>query len=265
MKLPRTRARLERAELHHREFGRIWNGFLTGGEALALDDSRVLEAAAIQHEPYVPRVTVYPNGEGVIEVEPVDFPGDELALELGEFLYQLRAALDSLVYDTAIVVSGQDPPHNAEKLEFPIRASETGFKNAAAKIAPLADHHRIWIEDIQPYRAEYETEGMEFSAKALEAINDLARKDRHRGLHVVASWGANKNPQFDLPPGCSLEWVLVTDDGMLEREREIARFKIRNWAPGLEIHANPNFTIDVAVEDLPPPAGDEDTLLTRTR
>jgi hypothetical protein len=80
----------------------------------------------------------------------------------------------------------------------------------------------IWIEDIQPYRAEYETDGLEFSAKALNAVNYLARKDRHRSLRVIASWGANKNPQFDLPPGCSVEWVHVTEDGVLERESEVA-------------------------------------------
>ena len=31
------------------------------------------------------------------------------------------------------------------------------------------------------------------------------------------------------------------------------------------MHVNPNFTIDVTVEDTPPPADDEDTLLSRTR
>lgn len=251
--------------MHHREFGRIWNKFLTGDEEVALDESRTVDAATVEHQPYVPRVAVDPHGEGVITVEPIDFPGEELALELGEFLYQLRAALDSLVYDTAVIVSGEDPPPNAEDLEFPIRASEAGFKNAAAKIAPLADHHRIWIEDIQPYRAEYETEGLQFSAKALDAINDLARKDRHRGLRLVASWGSQKNPQFDLPDGCTLEWVRVTDDGLFEGEGEIARFKLANWKPGSEMHANPNFMIDVTVEDAPPPVDDEDTLFLRTR
>jgi hypothetical protein len=264
MKLHRPRARLERAQVHAREFGRIWNEFLTGGDPVR-DDARVIEAAGREHQPYVPRVTVYPSGEGVIEVEPVDFPGDELALEFGEFLYQLRAALDSLVYETAIVVSGQDPPPNAEDLEFPIRPSEASFKNAARKIAPLAFHHRVWIEDIQPYRAEYETEGLQVTAQTLDMINDLARKDRHRSLRVIASWGANRNPQFDLPAGCSLEWLNVTEDGLLERQSELATFKIRNWTPGLEVRANPNFTIDVTVEDVPPPADDEDTLLNRTR
>jgi hypothetical protein len=103
------------------------------------------------------------------------------------------------------------------------------------------------------------------SSKALGAINDLARKDRHRGLRIVASWGANKKPQFDLPPGCSLEWLHVTDDGLLKCESEVARFKIRNWSLGLELQANPNFTIDVTVEDAPPPADDEDTFFHRTR
>ena len=265
MHLTRPRARLERAKLHHGEFGKIWNTFLTGGAALALDDSRVLEAAAMEHQPYVPFVRVDPTGRGEIHVDPIDLPSDELALEFGEFLYQLRAALDSLIYETAVVVSGQDPPPNAEELEFPIRPSETSFHNTTGKIEPLADHHKVWIEDMQPYRAEYETEGLEFTAKALDTINDLARKDRHRGLRVIASWGSNRNPQFDLPPGCSLEWVQVTEDGLLERESEVATFKIRNWDRGMKMHANPNLMIDVTVEDLPPPADDEDTLFRRSR
>lgn len=249
MRLARTRARLERARMHHREFGRIWNDFLSSNEG----------------EPYEVSVVVYPNGEGVIRVEPVDFPGEALALEFGEFLYQLRAALDSLIYETATVVSGEDPPPNAEDLEFPIRPTQTSFKSASRKIAPLADRHKIWIEDLQPYHDSYMTEGLRVSSEVLDAINDLARKDRHRGLRVIASWGANKNPQFDLPPGCSLEWVRVTPDGPLERETEIASFKIRNWKPGLEIHANPNCTFDVAVEDGRPPVDDDDTLAKRTR
>ena len=235
--------------MHHREFGRIWNEFLSSNEG----------------EPYRVSVSVDPQGQGEIYVWTVDFPGEALALEFGEFLYQLRAALDSLIYETAIVVSGQDPPPNAEELEFPIRPSETSFNNAARKIAPLADHHKIWIKDIQPYRDSYETEGMEVTAQALDAINDLARKDRHRGLRAIASWGANKNPQFDLPPGSSLEWVNITPDGLLEHEAVLATFKIRNWTPGLEMQANPNCTFDVSVEDVPPPVDDEDTLARRTR
>lgn len=265
MELHRAHARLERAKMHQREFAQIWNGFLTGGKDASVNDACVVEAAAMEHEPYVTSVTVDTNGEGVIRVEPVDFPAEALALELGEMLYQIRAALDSLIYDTAIGVTGQDPPPNAEELEFPIRPSEASFNNASRKIGPLTDQQKAWIEDIQPYRAEYVTDGMKLTAKALDEINDLARKDRHRGLHVVASWGSSRNPQLKLPPGCSLEWMKVADDGLLERESEIARFKIRNWSRGLELHANPNLFIDVTVEDAAPPVSDDDTLFYRTR
>ncbi|HEX7290589.1 MAG TPA: hypothetical protein VF250_05600 [Conexibacter sp.] len=235
--------------MHQRKFGRIWNEFLSSNEG----------------EPYRVSVSVDSKGQGEIYVWPVDFPGNELALEFGEFLYQLRAALDSLIYETAVVVSGQDPPPNAEDLEFPIRPSETSFNNAARKIAPLADHHKVWIEEMQPYHREHRTDGLQLTAQILDAINDLARKDRHRGLRVIASWGANKNPQIDLPAGCELEWVQVTPDGPLERQGVVATFKIRNWTPDLQLHANPNCTIDVAVEDAPPPRDDEDTLASRTR
>lgn len=265
MKLPRTHARLERAQMHHREFGRIWNEFLTGGEALPLYDSRVIEATRMEHQPYLPSVSVDPAGRGAIHVAPIDLPREELALEFGEFLYQLRAALDSLVYETAIHVSGEDPPPNAEELEFPIRPSQASFDNAARKIAPLAHHHRVWIEEFQPYHAEYATEGLRLTAETLEVINDLARKDRHRGLRVIASWGSNKVPEIALPAGTSLEWLKVTEDGPLEHEGEIATFQIRNWTPGLEMHANPNLMIDVTVEDVPAPTSDEDTLFKRTR
>jgi hypothetical protein len=236
--------RLDRALHHKKEFARIWNGFLNREDA----------------EPYWVSVTVDPTGRGIIHVEPEGFPKDELSLVFGEMLYQLRAALDSLVHETAIVVCGEDPPPRAGQLEFPISASPESFKRSARKIAPLADHHKVWIEDMQPYHDEHLTEGIALTANALDEINDLARRDRHRGLRVIASWGANRNPQFDLPPGCSLEWVHVAEDGLLEHESQVAEFQIRNWKPGLEIHANPNLTIDVTVEDASPPADDEDTL-----
>ncbi len=252
--------------MHYREFGRIWNGFLMGGEPVALNDSGLIEGAAIDHQPYVPHVTVYPDGKGIIEIEPDSFPGNELALEFGEFLYQLRASLDSLVYELAIIDSGQDPPPDAEKLEFPVRSSKTTFDQATWKIKPLSEQHRWMIESIQPYDLDDLAPGMRKTAETLQAINDLARKDRHRGLRVIASWGSSADPDFDLPDGCSLEWVSVADDGWLERDGEVASFKLSGWEPGLEMRANPQIMIDVAVEDFTPASGDfEDSLSSQTR
>jgi hypothetical protein len=103
-------------------------------------------------------------------------------------------------------------------------------------------------------------------AETLDVINDLARKDRHRGLRVIGSWASARNPQVrGLPPGCSIEWTTTTDHGLLEHESEVARFKISGWQRGMNIEANPNVDIDVTVEDVAPPRDDTDTLSERTR
>ena len=77
--------------MHHREIAEIWEAFLQ------------------KDEPYSTVVYVDHDGEGRISVYANDLP-DELSLEFGELLYQLRATLDSLVYELAIIDSGQDPP-----------------------------------------------------------------------------------------------------------------------------------------------------------
>lgn len=247
MRLERPRARLERAKVHYREFGKIWNTFVE------------------QDEPYSPFVRVDRDGKGTVYIDPIGLPTTKLSLEFSEMLHQLRAALDSLVYELAIIDSGQDPPPKAEKLEFPIRASKAGFDRAARDLKPLSDPHRDMIESVQPYDIGKKTEGMAIIAETLQVINDLARKDRHRGLRVIASWGANKNPRLNLPPGCVIEWLTTTPDGILEHESEVASFKVRGWREGLELTANPNFTIDVTIEDAAPPLDDSDTLSSRAR
>lgn len=248
LELRRPRARLERAKVHQREFGKVWNSFIS------------------QDDPYVPIVTVDDHGEGVIYIDPDEaLPREELALQFGEMLYQLRAALDSLVYEVAILDSGEDPPPDAENLEFPIRTSEESFDNAAWKFRPLSDQHSFMVKSIQPYDVGERAEGERLAAQTLHELHDLARKDRHRGIRVIASWISNKNPQIDLPAGCSLEWLKVTPDGVLEDEGEVARFKVRGWHPDLELQANPNCAIDVTVEDAAPPADDADTLSARAR
>ncbi|MEI2702579.1 MAG: hypothetical protein V9E83_09290 [Baekduia sp.] len=264
MRLTKTWARFGRAKEHREAFGRIWNDFLTGGDPLVAGHA-IVEAAQTEHEPYFASVAVDDDGHGVISVEPVDLPARELALELGEMLYQLRAALDSLVYECAIALSGQDPPPGADRLEFPIHSSERAFTNSPQKIAPLGTHHKLWIWQIQPLRDDYETEGLALTSEVLRTINDLARKDRHRGLRVVGSWASEAAPLLDLPSGCSIEWMEVNDGGLLEANDIIARFQLRGWSPrSPPIRANPNCMIDVALEDLPPPSDSEDTLFWRT-
>lgn len=143
---------------------------------------------------------------------------DEISLEFGEMLYQLRAALDALVYELAIVASGQEPPPDAERLEFPIRSTEASFDKAVFKIRPLSEHHQTLLRRLQTFPVPAQTDATRLMAPSLKLLNDWARKDRHRGLHVMASWAANRDPLVRAPAGCTVESLIATADGRGQSE-----------------------------------------------
>jgi len=247
--LERPRLRLEHAKSHRARVAELWNGFIDGDE------------------PYEVIVHVDDDGQGAIEVYPdrEAMPMDAISLEFGELLYQLRAGLDSLVYELAIIDSGQDPPPDAEKLEFPIRPTPAAFARAASKIGPLSQRHRHMIEGLQTFPTPGQSEAMKLMADSLRLLHDWARKDRHRGLHVVASWGANRDPLVNPPMGCTVDSLVTAADGPLEQESRVATFHVSGWHRGMHIEANPNLTIDLAIDEPPPPADDEDTLTNRVK
>lgn len=230
--LARPRLRLEQAKAHRGHIAELCNSFIDG------------------EDPYLVSLDVDAGGYGSIAVYPNEaIPLDEISLEFGELLYQLRATLDSLVYELAIIDTGQDPPPDAEKLEFPFRSSQTAFDQVAWKIAPLLKQHRVMINSLQPYPVPGQTDALKIMAQSLDVLNDWARKDRHRGLHAVASWAANKDPLFEPPDGCTVHDVVVTPDKPLEKESEVATFRIAGWRPGMDFVANPNLTIDVSIDE----------------
>src|SRR6266571_3971800 len=97
--------RIERAEAHRKAFAEAWNSFC--------DDV-----------PYSPNLHIEDDGTGSISIIPrYDSLPVAFALDLGEFLYQLRAALDGAVYGAAIRESGQNPPPDEKRLEFPVCSS----------------------------------------------------------------------------------------------------------------------------------------------
>lgn len=215
MTLDRPRARLDRAKMHSQKFGGIWNSFLK------------------EEEPYFPIVTTNDEGEGWIFVRAAEsFPGEQLSLHFGEMLYQLRAALDSLVYEVAILDSSKDPPPDQERLEFIFRGSEEDFDKAAWKIKPLSGQHRAMIKSVQPYDIDQRGEAEQIVAGILNELNDLARKDRHRGLRVIASWVSNKNPQHRNPSPRMQPGVAHRDRGRTsERGRRIGQLQDQGLAP----------------------------------
>ena len=188
------------------------------------------------------------------------------SLQLGEVLYQLRAALDGLIYQAAILDSGQDPPPNEKDLEFPIFPTRRGYaKKAPAKIAPLADKRKDIIKSVQLYNApKLKPEQIVFNGnRSLRILNDWARKDRHRRLHIVGSWVSRANPQVFCPAGVKVSSLKLVHSGFLEDDNVIATFRLTGKLRGVEIKASANLATQVAVNEPPPPVAGNDNLGNR--
>jgi hypothetical protein len=99
--------------------------------------------------------------------------------------------------------------------------------------------------------------------RAIEILGDWARKDRHRRLHVVGSWVVSASPRLILPIGVSLDSIRVAGSGFLEEQGKVADFRLTGYLPGMEIKANPDLAIDIAINEIPPPCADNDTLGNR--
>jgi hypothetical protein len=119
-------------------------------------------------------------------------PPAELSLILGEFLYELRAALDNALYAVAIIDSGQDPPPNASALEWPICADEQSWeRHRRHRLNGLSTELQDALHAIQPFQAEHT------SWNCLRILNDMARTDRHRAVHFVTSFASNGRIKHD--------------------------------------------------------------------
>jgi hypothetical protein len=193
-------------------------------------------------------------GFGEIRIRRVKEPPPILSIHLGEMLYNLRAALDGCIYQTAILDSGQDPPPDDGQLEFPICRTPENFANSQRKIAPLSDKHRRWIEDVQPYttRTGGALKPKPDPRDSLAMLNHLARIDRHRYLHVVGTAVTEAAPHIireRVDPNVSVRFIEQTQVGFVEDEFVVARFQIVGGEPGMEYLANPALTIEPEIHE----------------
>ncbi|SRR6266699_612986 len=245
-----SRERIARAKTHREALGQAWAKFIDEPDAYDIG------------------VRVEDEGTGGIWIQPTRPLPPVLSLEVGEMLYQLRAALDACIYQAAILESGLDPPPDENSLEFPICLTEATFNSSARKFRPLSNKKlRDFIRHVQPYYIPHlNTPGAEWLPETLAILNDWARKDRHRNLHIMGSWPSQANPQLRLPDGVTIRSMEIVGLGLLlGEESQLATFVLDGWKPGLHIEANPDVFIDVASNEPPPPKDASDTLDMRTK
>jgi hypothetical protein len=239
--------RIKRAEAHRDAFAAAWNSF-----------------AHTDAYDVVLHINDYGHGGMWLEPRHITLPTD-FSLQIGEILYQLKAALDGSIYASAILDSGQDPPPDEKWLEFPITNSSDKFKNCARNIEPLDPRKKAFIERVQPYNIPDIPDNLLINNfnRTLGILHDWARKDRHRKLHFTGSWIAKASPQLRLPAGVTLVKMDVIGSGFLEHASKIASFVLAGYNSGLKVDGNPNLFLDIGIDEVPPPCADNDTLGNR--
>jgi hypothetical protein len=160
-------ARLKRAQEH----------FASLLDRAALRERAQVNAFGLNPNPNEPKQIALDVGPGI--KLPIDFM---FAILVGEICYNLRAALDYLVYELAIRDSG-----GMKRTQFPIEKNAAAF---AARRKPgnfldgINNAHVATIEKLQPYM------GCTWTAD----LQDLSNPDKHRTLVGISG---KHNVQLD--------------------------------------------------------------------
>ena len=189
----------------------------------------------LQREPYV--VSTNPDldtSSYVIRVNVTEQPPPIIPLVFGDCLQQLRSALDYLAWQLVVANGGipsGTPNAGRPPTQFPILYRENKFGiDVAGGVSPEAI---AIIEGLQPYHRPAK-DGRPVVQDPLYILNDLARRDRHRMVHVVAFGGrAGDSLHFPAegieipfpPPGLALddgaEIVVPVESRLLECQVDV--------------------------------------------
>jgi hypothetical protein len=220
-------ARLDRAQEHCVEFSAEWARYIEG-------------------HPAELSVHVEDSGRGTVSIVRYQPPPHRLSLLVGEVLYELRAALDNCLYESAVQYSGQDPPPDEGLLQFPIYDTAESWTRNLYRLRHLSDEHRAMLERIQPYQAQRQ------DLNCLRILNRLARNDRHRTLHVVGSVLTKGAMLVEAPPGSKVttqhkvDGVIVSSHGVTE----IASFTIEPWTPGQQVDVLAEIELEAEITEM---------------
>jgi hypothetical protein len=119
-----------------------------------------------------------PAGSLVIEVKPIS---DRFSAIAGDALQNLRSALDHEVYRMAVAAKGENWS-GLGACAFPVHSDPGAYaKVRTVAIGALPDPVKDVIDALQLFCEPRDPE-----AGHLELLNELARVDRHRLLHLTA-------------------------------------------------------------------------------
>jgi len=212
----------------------------------------------VQPEAHAVRIEINEDGTAAVaKTQLPSVPQNNIPLELGEMFYQLRAALDGLIYQASAYVEGVEVPSNGDKVEFPICIDKAKFNSNAVNRPPFPKELRNWLLSVQPYIANDPSHPNFALAKYLKILHDCARIDRHRRLHLVGRALFEIGAQFTTSPGVEVADVEAVAGNIFEQEAEFLRFSVSGFRgnPTAEIKLQSKFGLEIAIEGVPVPEG----------
>lgn len=191
--------RIRRADVHIRRLTSIIERFRKANQKNIVAHKQ-LEATQLNLKPGQKLTTV--QSQTAIGL-PEDIP-----IIVGETIYNLRAALDYLIYELAIKDSGSPQPGTQfliEDIKTDPHYPQRGFDWRSKKcLAGLSKPHVEAIEALQPY----------VGCKWAQTLRDISNPDKHRHLTaVVGRW--NEMANFE----CGISGAFDNLPGMILRGR----------------------------------------------
>ena len=120
----------------------------------------------------------------------------EWAIRSGEILYNLRSALDYLVWQ--LVLDNKDEPTRVT--QFPILDKETEWVTPKTErnLKGVAEKHKRTIRFLQPFNPFLQLpangEIRPFNAQVFRALRELCNADKHRHLNLLLAWTSGIEP-----------------------------------------------------------------------
>lgn len=211
--------RWERANEHRMEMVSVWNAY-------------------IDQHPH--DVQLHHQGQGVYVVritETEPFPSKFAGL-FGEWINNLRASLDYIIWATSTYVSGRIPPPNSGTLQYPIYDDEATWKKNLYRIKNLPNHQQTQLKQMQPFAGDLDK-------NYLGLINRLGRIDRHRTLVSGSGYLTEFKPAFGIDPKPKKQPTLQFGSRIVRGPfTDVARIEISPWDESTTVKFNPRATID---------------------
>lgn len=214
-------ARVDRSNELAQQMAELWNDYISS-------------------HPFTPSLIGEGDGVYILRVWEDEPPPPELAVATGEWLYNVRSALDYVVWATAAHETGVIPPPDEAQLQYPIYDTEDAWTRNVYRLKHLAEHHRSMLKVMQPFNSNLD-------ANYLGWINRLARIDRHRHLNHMTAYLAEVEPVLAVPDGCTI--TLQWGERMLrEGKADVMRIVVTPWHEGMQIEVNPRMGVDPEIE-----------------